>query len=85
MTPCLWEFPVADFAAWCELTGETKLASHAEYMALLAAVQADQERQGREVRRVRMTVDEMRDKLADKKWDNTPDNRAAVIGLRGGE
>lgn len=83
MTITLWEFPAADFDAWCELVGAPEVASHADYMALLAAVQADQERQGREVRRVRMTVAEMRAALAERGLPNTPDNRAAITALRG--
>lgn len=52
MNITLWEFPAADFADWQALVGSPEVASHADYMALLAAVQADQERQGREVVRV---------------------------------
>ncbi len=82
MKIALWEFPAADFDAWRELVGTPEVASHADYMALLAAVQADQERQGMEVRRVKMTVAEMRAELVARGLTNTPDNRAAVTALR---
>jgi hypothetical protein len=82
MTITLWEFPDADFADWLALVGKAEVASHADYMALLAAVQADLERQGREVVRVKMTVAEMRAGLAERGLENTPDNRAAITALR---
>jgi hypothetical protein len=77
----LWEFPSADFADWCQLVGEPAVGSYAEYLALLDRVQADCEDQGRTVRRVKMTVRQMRDALAEEHMDNTPDNRAAIVGL----
>ncbi len=40
----LWEFPEQDFPAWRQLIGETRLTTYAEYLTLLASVQADQER-----------------------------------------
>jgi hypothetical protein len=52
-----------------------------EYLTLLAAVQADQERQGRNVLRVKMAVGEMRRRLNKRRLPNTPDNRAAICGL----
>ena len=75
----LWEFPAADFADWCALVGSPEVTSHADYMTLLAAVQADNERQGHEVLRVKMTVAEMRAALAANGLENTPDNRAAIV------
>lgn len=82
MTTALWQFPAADFDAWCELVDSPEVASHADYMALLAAIQADLERQGQTVRRVTMSVAEMRAELAARGLQNTPDNRAAVTALR---
>jgi hypothetical protein len=78
----LWVFPENDFAAWCELVGASLVGSHAGYMTLLAAVQADVERQGLVVRRVMLTVAEMRESLAAHNWPNTPDYRAAVIAAK---
>lgn len=75
----LWIFPKSDFANWCELVATPQVLSYQEYMALIAAVQADQERQGFEVRRVSMTVAEMRRRLAEAGLPNTPDSRAAIV------
>lgn len=77
----LWEFPEPDFQEWQELVGETPLSSYADYLALLASVQADQERMGRQVVRVHFSVQRMRDELAPRGWPNTPEYRAAVVGL----
>jgi hypothetical protein len=77
----LWEFPEADFAAWRELVVDPSPRSYAAYLSLLAAVEADQERAGRRVVRVQFSVARMREELARRGWPNTPDRRAAVIGL----
>lgn len=82
MTINLWIFPEADFADWCELVETPQVGNYAEYLTLIAALQADQEHQGHVVRRVQMTVTEMREALAANNWPNTPDYRAAVIAAR---
>lgn len=82
MTIALWLFPPNDFAPWCELVGEPEVNAYAEYLDLLAAVQADVERQGHDVRRVEMTVEEMIEELAAAGMANTPENRAAMVSLR---
>lgn len=79
----LWQFPESDFVSWCEFVGSPQVASFSEYLTLLAAIQADQERQGRTVVRVRFTVDEMMASLAEHGIENTPDNRAAVTAMKG--
>jgi hypothetical protein len=61
--------------------GTPEVDDYTGYLTLLAAVQADQERMGTEVVRVRLTVAEMRSELAAHGWENTPDSRAAVVGL----
>lgn len=82
----LWEFPEEDFPAWIELTGASHVLSYGAYAAMLAAVQADQERQGRRVRRARFGVDRMRAALVRLGWPNTPDHRAAIVaGVAAGE
>lgn len=81
----LWEFPAADFDAWCALVGSPQVASHAEYMTLLAAVQADLERMGQAVIRVKMTVAEMQSALSERGLENTPDNRAAITAIKGND
>lgn len=75
----LWIFPASDFAEWCELVASPQVGSYAEYLTLIASVQADQERTGLEVRRVHFTVAEMRRRLAGAGLPNTPDNRARII------
>ena len=79
----LWWFPPEDFAAWCELVGTPEVHTYADYVTLLAAMEVDQERQGRTVVRVRMTVRQMRERLKEHGYENTPDKRAAIIGLYG--
>jgi hypothetical protein len=75
MTLALWLFPESS------LVGTPEVDDYAGYLTLLAAVQADQERMGNEAVRVPLTVAEMRSELATRGWENTPDNRAAVVGL----
>lgn len=83
MKIALWVFPPEDFDGWCELVGSPEVADYAGYLALISSIQADQERQGREVARVRFTVAEMKGELAARELANTPDNRACITGLRG--
>lgn len=82
MRLALWQFPETDFADWCELVGTPQVADYAGYLTLIAAVQADQERQGREVVRAKFTVAEMRATLSAEGLENTPDNRAAITALK---
>jgi len=81
MNICLWVFPERDFADWCELVGSPQVASYGEYLTLLAAVQADQERQGHRAARIAMTVAAMRAGLAARGLENTPDARATVLAF----
>ncbi len=73
----IWQFPEEDFAAWKKLTGD-RAANYRAYMDVLAAVQADQERQGRTVVRKRFSVAEMRRRLTETGLENTTDNRALI-------
>ncbi len=77
----LWEFPEEDFSAWIALVGDPGIHDHEEYLSLLAGIEADQQRAGREVRRARFTVAEMVRRLAEAGWPNDPQHRAAVTGL----
>lgn len=79
----LWDFPPEDFEAWRALVGDPEVDSHSAYLTLLAAIQADQERQGHPVRRVRFSVAEMRLWLVTEGLENTPDNRALVVAKAG--
>jgi hypothetical protein len=82
MKIALWIFPPEDFADWCQLVGSHQVDSHAAYLDLIAAVQADQERQGRDVQRVKMTVSEMKSSLEKHGLENTPDGRATALVLK---
>jgi len=53
---CLWEFPEHDFAEWSRLVVPPAVDTYLGYLALLTAVQADAERQGFQVVRVRLSV-----------------------------
>ena len=75
----LWIFPESDFPDWCELVTSPQVSTYQEYLTLIAAVQADQERRGIEVRRVSLTVSEMRRRLTESGLPNTPDSRAKII------
>jgi hypothetical protein len=81
MEICLWLFPEADFADWCELVESPQVANYRGYLTLLAAIQADQERAGYTVIRVAMTVAEMRAGLKEHGLDNTPGARASIVAL----
>lgn len=78
----LWLFPEEDFASWTKLVGETKLRSYGEYVELLQGLESLYAQQGIQVRRVPLTVAEMVEELAKRGWQNSPDNRAAVVGLK---
>jgi hypothetical protein len=75
----LWEFPAEDFAAWCNLVASPQVASHGDYMTLLAAIQAGCERLGQSTKRVKIRVSAMQAELSRRGLANTPDNRAKVI------
>ncbi len=77
----LWLFPREDFDAWANLVGEPIVSTYGEYLNILVALQADQERQGRVVVRVDLSVDEMKKQLAARGLENTTDGRAAVTAL----
>ena len=40
----LWEFPESDFAAYLAMPDTPRLESHGQYLAVIAAMQADLER-----------------------------------------
>jgi len=79
----LWEVPVADFTAWRAMPDTPTLQSHGDYLAALAAIQADVERAGKNVRRVRLPVADVIAALEKNNWPNDTKHRAKVIGLLG--
>ena len=82
MTIALWVFPASDFADWCDFVGDPQVTTYSEYLTLIASVQADQERQGYTVRRVTLTVAEMRQLLEHYGLPNTPDGRASALAKK---
>jgi hypothetical protein len=78
----LWEVPESDFAAYLAMP-DTPQVSYGRYLALVAAIQADVERSGKVVRRVRIPVATMVSELARHGWSNDTKHRAKVIGLLG--
>ena len=44
---CLWEFPESDLAAYQAMPDTPRLKSYGDYLAVLAAMQADLEGKGR--------------------------------------
>jgi hypothetical protein len=77
----LWEVPEGDFAAYLAMPDTPALESHGHYLALVAAIQADVERSGKRVMRVRIPVSAMIAELEKHNWPNDTKHRAKVIGL----
>ena len=78
----LWVFPQEDFEEWGVLVGEPDPRDYDEYMELIASVEEECRLQGGTPVRVYFGVEEMIEALAENDWDNTPGNRAAVVGLK---
>jgi len=76
----LWEFPEEDFAAYLAMPDTPPLESYGHYLAVLATIQADVEKTGRLVRRVRVPVATVVAELARHGWPNDTQHRAMVIG-----
>jgi len=79
----LWEFPEEDFAAYLAMPDTPRLESHGDYLAVVAAIQADLEGRGTQVRRGRMPVATMIAELEKHNWPNGVQHRTKVIGLLG--
>ena len=79
----LWEFPESDFAAYLAMPDTPRLESHGQYLAVIAAMQADLERQGTRVVRVQMTVATMLAELEKHGWPNDTKHRTQVTGEQG--
>lgn len=58
-------------------------ASYADYLALMAALQADMERRGTQVVRLRVPVSRVIEELERHNWPNDNKHRAKVIGELG--
>jgi hypothetical protein len=79
----LWEVQPDDYAAYLAMPDTPKLESHGHYLAVLAALQADMERKGTQVVRVRVPVATMVAELGKRNWPNDSKHRAKVIGELG--
>lgn len=80
---CLWEFPESDFAAYQAMPDVPRLESYGQYLAVIAAMQADLERQGAHVARVQIPVATMLAELEKHNWPNDTEHRAGVTGELG--
>lgn len=58
----IWEWPEEEEAAYQELTNS--VITHPEYRTAIAMIQANLERQGKTVERIRMSVAEMKANMA---------------------
>jgi uncharacterized protein YlaN (UPF0358 family) len=77
----LWEFPAVDFSAWRAMPDTPALKSYGEYLAVVAAVQADVEQKGKIVVRVKLPVADVIAELTRQGLENNNQNRAKVLGL----
>lgn len=77
----LWVFPEGDFAAWRVLVGSSITQDYQGYMELLEGVEKECRLQGGTPVRVHFSIADMVTELVANDWDNTPENRAAVVGL----
>ena len=76
----LWEFPPEDFARWRREFPNT-LDSYEEYQMWLSGMERQAEQRGVRAVRVQLTIEEMLAELAAVGAQNTPENRAAILGL----
>jgi len=76
----LWEFPREDFPRWRREFSDSA-DSYEEYQQWLSGREREAERMGAHAVRVQLTIEEMLAELAAVEARNTPENRAAIIGL----
>ena len=79
----LWEFPEADLAAHQALPDTPRMKTHDDYLAAIAALQADLERRGSIVVRVKFSIATMLAELQERGWLNDVKHRAGVTGELG--
>ncbi len=77
----LWEYPEQDLAAYLTMPDTRAFKTYGDYLAVIAAIQADIERQGKIVVRVKATVADVVAELGKRGLPNNNQNRAAVLGL----
>jgi hypothetical protein len=79
----LWEFPEADLAAHQALPDTPRMKTYGDYLAAIAALQADLERRGSIVVRAKFSVATMLAELQERGWPNDVKHRAGVTGELG--
>lgn len=79
----LWEFPEGDLAAHQAMPDTPRIKTYGDYLAAIAALQADLERQGSIVVRVRFPVVTMLSELDKHGWPNDAQHRLKVTGELG--
>ena len=79
----LWEFPEADLAAHQALPDTPHMKTYGDYLAAIAALQADLERRGSIVVRVKFSIATMLAELQERGWLNDVKHRAGVTGELG--
>jgi len=79
----LWEFPEADLAAHQALPDTPRMKTYGDYLAAIAALQADLERRGSIVVRVKFSIATMLAELQERGWLNDVKHRAGVTGELG--
>jgi hypothetical protein len=79
----LWVFPEEDFLAYEAIPDTPAINFYGDYLALIAALQADVEQTGKVVRQVQIPVASMIAELKKYGWPNDPKHRTKVIGLLG--
>lgn len=76
----LWIFPERQFDLWREVCKHPDCESYAQFFAVIAATQADEERKRRKVTRMFMTVEQMLEELACRELRNDRIDRAILLG-----
>ena len=76
----LWIFPEEDFAAYRELYGEEACDTYKEYVNDKMEMARHMGEQGLQTTIVRFPVAYMEEALAKKNLENSPENRACIIG-----
>ncbi len=77
----LWEFPEQDLDAYRTMPDTRAFKTYGEYLAAMAALQADIERRGKIVLRVKLPVADVVAELARLGLTNNNQNRAQVVTL----
>lgn len=79
----LWEFPEADLAAHQAMPDTPRMKTYGDYLAAIAAMQADLEGRGGVVVRVKFSVATMLAELKKHGWPNDVKHRAGVTNELG--